>query len=105
MNFEWDETKNKQNRKKYWIWFEEAQSVFDDDMAKVFFDSSNPNDEKRFLIIGNNTSGDNLIVVHCYRENDEVIRIISARKTTKKERLIYEERIWSEKIETNREPI
>jgi uncharacterized DUF497 family protein len=93
MNFEWDEAKNRQNRKKHGIWFEEAQSVFEDDLAKVFFDSANSDDEKRFLIIGNNASGDNLIVVHCYRENDEVVRIISARLTTKKERLIYEEGI------------
>lgn len=93
MKFEWDEEKNKKNRKKHGIWFEEAQSVFEDDMAKVFFDSTSSDHEDRFLIIGNNASGENLIVVHCYRKNDEVIRIISARKTTKKERLIYEEGI------------
>ena len=93
MNFEWDEAKNKSNRQKHGIWFEEAKSVFEDDFAKVFYDESTSTVEKRFLIIGNNASGDNLIVVHCYRENDEVIRIISARRTTKKERLIYEEGI------------
>lgn len=93
MIFEWDETKNKQNRKKHGIWFEEAQSVFEDDRAKVFFDSLSSDKEERFLIIGNNAAGDNLLVVHCYRQNDEVVRIISARKTTKKERLIYEERV------------
>jgi len=62
-------------------------------MAKVFLDDSNSDGENRFLIIGNNAFGTNLIVVHCYRKNDEIIRIISARKTTKKERLIYEEGI------------
>lgn len=93
MIFEWDEEKNKKNRKKHGIWFEEAKSVFEDDLAKVFLDDSNSDGEDRFLIIGNNAFGTNLIVVHCYRKNDEVIRIISARKTTKKERMIYEEGI------------
>jgi len=93
MIFEWDEEKNKKNRKKHGIWFEEAKSVFEDDMAKVFLDEKNASSEERFLIIGNNASGDNLLVVHCYRRNDEIIRIISARKTTKKERGIYEEGI------------
>jgi uncharacterized DUF497 family protein len=91
--FEWDETKNKLNRKKHGIWFEEAKSVFEDINAKVFLDEDYPGVEERFLIIGNNSFGANLIVVHCYRKDDEVIRIISARKTTKKERMVYEERI------------
>lgn len=91
--FEWDEAKNKLNRQKHGIWFEEARSVFEDDRAKVFLDDKYSGSEDRFLIIGHNAFGKSLIVVHCYRKDDEVIRIISARKTTKKERLIYEERI------------
>jgi len=59
----------------------------------VYIDNLNPGQEERFLIIGNNAFGVNLIVVHCYRKNGDVIRIISARKTTRKEKMIYEERI------------
>lgn len=93
MVFEWDDEKNKKNRKKHGVWFEEAKSVFQDVRAKVLVDESRSYVEDRFLIIGNNSFGITLIVVHCYRENDEIIRIISARKTTKKERLYYEEGI------------
>ncbi len=93
MTFEWDEEKNKKNRIKHGIWFEEAKSVFLDPGATVFIDTAHTEFEDRFLIVGNNVFGINLIVVHCYRKDDEVIRIISARKTTKKERLFYEEGI------------
>ncbi|MCY4523510.1 MAG: BrnT family toxin [Halobacteriovoraceae bacterium] len=49
--------------------------------------------EDRFLIIGKSSTGNTLIVIHCFRKNDKIIRIISARKATKKEKNIYEERI------------
>ena len=93
MVFEWDEKKNRSNRKKHGVWFEEARSVFEDDMALVFLDGAHSGKEERFLIIGTNSFGMNLIVVHCFRKNDEVIRIISARKTTKREKMTYEKRI------------
>ena len=93
MHFEWDEEKNKINLIKHGIWFEEVQSVFQDPNAMVFLDEINSICEERFIIIGNNAFGINLIVVHCYCKDDDIIRIISARKTTKKERLIYEERV------------
>lgn len=92
MLFEWDENKNRSNRIKHGIWFEEARSVFFDSYALVFADES-VRSEERFLIIGNDAFGNNLVVVHCYRKDDEVIRIISARRSTKKEKLFYEKRI------------
>ena len=91
--FEWDEDKNQENRNKHGIWFEEAKTVFEDDYARVFHDDEHSIDEDRFLIIGKSNTGNALIVIHCYRENDKIIRIISARKATKKEKKIYEERI------------
>jgi hypothetical protein len=93
MQFEWDEKKNQINRHKHGIWFEEAQTVFEDDYARVFFDESHSSHEKRFLIIGMSRFNNLIIVIHCYRENDDVVRIISARKAANKERLIYEEGI------------
>ena len=93
MIFEWDEEKNQQNRKKHGIWFEEAQAVFEDDYAKVFLDKEHSNQEERFLIIGASSSKRTLIIIHCYRQNEQIVRIISARKASKKEREVYEERI------------
>lgn len=93
MEFEWDEEKNKQNRKKHGIWFEEAQTTFADEKARVFYDDRHSEAEDRFLILGMTSSDRVVIVIHCYRRAGEVIRIISARKATGRERKIYEERI------------
>jgi hypothetical protein len=93
LQFEWDETKNKRNRSKHGIWFEEAQTVFDDQASRVFINPEHSDEEDRFLILGMSSAARLLIVVHCYREADSVIRIISARKATKKEVKFYEEGI------------
>lgn len=93
LRFEWDETKNRQNRIKHGVWFEEAQGVFDDPMAHVFADPEHSDDEDRYLILGMSSHMQLLVVVHCYRELEEVIRIISVRKATKKEEKFYEKRI------------
>ncbi len=93
MKFEWDENKNRINRKKQGIWFEEAQTAFADDYSRVFFDGDHSDDEDRYILIGMSSSRRLLLVVHCYRERDGVVRIISARKATRKERGVYEEGI------------
>lgn len=93
IKFEWDETKNKANRFKHGIWFEEAQSVFDDLGGRLFVDLEHSNEEDRFLLLGMSSAVRLLVVVHCYRESDSVIRIISARKATKQETQFYEEGI------------
>jgi len=93
IEFEWGEIKNKSNRKKHGIWLEEAQSVFDDVHGRLFLDSEHSDQEDRFVIIGYNSSSKLLVVVHCHRDSDSIIRIISARKATKKERMFYEKRI------------
>lgn len=91
INFEWDENKNEINKKKHGLSFETAQEVFYDDFAVVFDDPDHSIGEERFLIIGMTESSGICIVSHCYRDSDSVIRIISAREATKKEKKIYQE--------------
>ena len=93
LRFEWDETKNKHNRSKHGVWFEEAWSVFDDPASRLFLDPEHSDGEDRFVMLGMSSAARLLVVVHCYRESDSVIRIISARKATKREVNFYEERI------------
>lgn len=89
IEFEWDARKAKSNLKKHGISFEEARSVFYDDNAIQFFDSENSESEDRFLMLGLSYNSGILLVCHCEREKGEVIRIISARKATAKERKHY----------------
>ena len=80
LRFDWDERKNKANRTKHGVWFEEAQSVFDDPLALLFGDPDHSENEERFILLGASSAGRTLVVVHCYKESDELFRIISARK-------------------------
>jgi uncharacterized protein len=75
------------------VWFEEAQSVFGDPNARLFHDPEHSVQEDRFILIGVSATVRPLVVVHCYRESDSAIRIISARKATKREVRFYEEGI------------
>jgi uncharacterized DUF497 family protein len=93
LRFDWDERKNKSNRIKRGIWFEEAQSVFGDPHGRLFYDPEHSEHEDRFILLGVSSAARTLIVVHCYKENDSVVRIISARKATRKEVRFYEEGI------------
>ena len=83
--FEWDEDKNEDNIKKHGISFEEAMTVFDDDNALYKPDVDHSEEEERFIILGFSINPRLLVVCHCYRESEAVIRIISARKATKSE--------------------
>jgi uncharacterized DUF497 family protein len=91
MRFEWDENKNELNKAKHSISFETAESVFLDKDAIYLYDEIHSNNEDRFIVIGKeDTLKTELTVCHCYRgSNDEIIRIISARRATKKEARIY----------------
>ncbi|MCD6312106.1 MAG: BrnT family toxin [Elusimicrobia bacterium] len=89
IKFVWDEGKNRINRKRHGISFEEAQTVFFDDIAIEYFDPEHSADENRFILVGLSVRLRVLVVCHCYREGDSIIRIISARKATKKERRVY----------------
>ena len=89
LGFEWDENKNRQNITKHGVSFQEALSVFYDENALLFDDPDHSAGEERFLIIGMSSSARICIVSHCYRGNDDTIRIISARKATSGERRVY----------------
>lgn len=93
LRFDWDERKNKSNRAKHGVWFEEAQTAFGDPHARVFYDREHSREEDRFILLGVSSAARMLVVVHCYREADSLVRIISARKATKKEARAYEEGI------------
>jgi hypothetical protein len=93
LRFDWDERKNRGNRAKHGIWFEEAQSVFHDQHARLFCDLEHSEAEDRFILLGVSSAARTLVVVHCYRDSDSLIRIISARKATRKEVRFYEEGI------------
>lgn len=91
IRFTWDKKKAEDNRKKHGITFEEAKTVFYDENARLMHDPEHSEMEERFLILGLSNNSRLLLVVHCYKEVEEVIRIISARKATKNERKQYEE--------------
>ena len=91
ITFEWDERKSNANKRKHKVSFEEAQTVFLDENAIRFFDPDHSEDEDRFLMLGMSFTLRVLVVCHCYRQDDSVIRIISARKADKQEQSDY----WS----------
>jgi hypothetical protein len=90
IKFDWNRAKATTNLKKHGISFEEAQSVFYDDLAIQFYDEDNSESEDRFILLGLSNESNVLIVCHCERQSGEIIRIISARKATKNERKYYE---------------
>jgi len=91
IQFEWDEEKSRENKRKHRVSFEEAQTAFLDENAIRFFDPDHSQDEDRFIMLGMSFTLRVLVVCHCYREDDLVIRIISARKADKREQSDY----WS----------
>ena len=92
MRFVWDKRKATSNRGKHGVSFAEAQTVFDDSHALLIGDPDHSEDEDRFVLLGLSALLNMLVVCHCYREDDEQIRIISARKASKKETAEYERR-------------
>lgn len=91
LTFSWDSEKDKINQEKHdGISFSEAQTVFSDENARVIFDPLHSAEEERFIILGISHELKLLVVCHCYRENDSLIRIISARKANGKEEIEYE---------------
>ena len=89
VQFEWDENKNESNKKKHKVSFEEAKTVFYDPAALLIHDPDHYEDEERFIIMGVSQILRILVVCHCYRSSDEVIRIISDRKATRDEKKQY----------------
>jgi uncharacterized protein len=89
IEFVWDRQKAEINQRKHKISFEEARTVFYDDFAQLMSDPDHSTEEDRFIILGRSSQMRILVVCHCYRENDSIIRIISARKATKRELRSY----------------
>ena len=87
--FTWDKIKDMVNTGKHKIDFHEASTVFKDPNIIVSFDDEHSIYEDRFIAIGMSEKTNLLMVCHCYRDGDNVIRIISARKATKNEAAIY----------------
>ena len=89
LRFEWDENKNNTNKRKHKVSFEEAKTVFEDVEALVIDDPDHSEEEERFIVLGFSSKANLLVVCHCYRMDDTVIRIISARKATTRESKQY----------------
>ena len=87
--FEWDPKKAESNKAKHGVSFEDARTVFYDERALVIPDPDHSNVEERFVIMGMSALSRVLVVVHCFRSNNNVIRIISARRAGTKEMKPY----------------
>jgi len=92
IQFEWDSAKASANLRKHGVAFEEAETVFSDDLALLIDDPDHSDEEGRFVLLGLSAVPRILAVVHAYRSAPDTIRIISARKATKAERMIYVKR-------------
>ncbi|KZZ60057.1 MAG: BrnT family toxin [Oleiphilaceae bacterium] len=88
--FEWDANKAASNIKKHGVSFEEAKSVFYDNAARLIPDPDSSEGEERFILLGQSSYLKTLVVCHCYRDSEDTIRIISARKADKRESKQYE---------------
>jgi len=91
LRFSWDPQKAEVNVHKHGVTFEEARDVFCDDDAVEFYDDAHSDWEDRFLLLGVSSRRRLLLICHCYREDDAVIRIISARKATQSEARYYKQ--------------
>lgn len=89
IRFEWDERKSRENKRKHGVSFDEAQTVFFDESAIRYYDPDHSGDEDRFIMLGMSFKLGVLVVCHCYRLDEKVIRILSARKANKREATVY----------------
>ena len=92
LEFVWDETKARSNAKKHGVSFDEAQSAFSDERARIIDDPDHSDDEYRFILLGMSAKPRLLVVVYAYRDREARIRIISARKATPQERTLYNQK-------------
>lgn len=92
LRFEWDARKAAANLRKHGVSFDEARTVFFDESALLRPDEEHSDDEDRFVLLGVSGRLRTVVVCHCYRQDDEVIRLISARKASSDERRQYDDR-------------
>jgi uncharacterized DUF497 family protein len=93
IGFEWDSRKARANLAKHGISFEEAESVFYDELGLLLDDPDHSDEEDHFILLGLSTHLRVLVVVHCFREPDDTIRIISARPATRSEADLYQDQV------------
>ena len=91
--FQWDKRKASANKKKHGVSFEEARAVFFDEYAIQYFDPDHASSKDRFILLGISLKLRVVVVCHCFRENESVIRIFSARKADSQEESHY----WSQR--------
>lgn len=89
LRFEWDDEKDTINIRKHSISFDEARTVFFDEQAIQFFDPDHSEEEDRFILLGLSFRLQTLVVCHCFRESDTVVRLFSARKADRDEEREY----------------
>jgi uncharacterized protein len=90
LRFEWDERKAISNEKKHGISFSEAETVFYDENARLLYDAEHSSKEDRYILLGMSDSLSLLVVCHVYKEDEETIRIFSARRANKPEQQQYQ---------------
>ena len=83
MTFSWDDRKERENRRKHGISFDEATTVFADEKARLKRDPDHSQAKDRFVLLGFSAKLRILVVIHAYRQNENEIRLVSARKATK----------------------
>ena len=91
LTFKWDKRKSTTNVKKHKVDFDEAKIVFYDENAIQFFEPDHSGEEERFILLGTSFKLNTIIVCHCFRQEDTVVRIISARTADNEEEAVY----WS----------
>ena len=91
IRYEWDPRKSRSNKAKHGVSFEEARTAFLDEHARVIPDVEHSEEEDRFILLGMSIELRVLVVCHCYRESDQLVRIISARRADASERRQYAE--------------
>jgi uncharacterized DUF497 family protein len=89
MTFSWDDRKERENQRKHGISFDEATTVFADEKARLKHDPDHSKGEDRFILLGFSAKLRVLVVIHAYRQNENEIRIITARNATRNERKQY----------------
>ena len=89
VQFQWDKNKASENLKKHGVSFQEAETVFYDENAVEFYDDKHSQWEDRFLLLGLSANVRLLLICHCFKKNEAVVRIISARKATGQEAKFY----------------
>jgi uncharacterized DUF497 family protein len=89
LRFEWDPAKDEANQKKHGVAFEEAKTAFFDDFARVIADPEHSDLEERYILLGMSIKLNILVVCHCYFDEENIVRILSARRADPSERAQY----------------